>query len=81
MHMKHSIISLWPVPELTGVQWVEPLPQAGYITPLLEGMSMSHCLPPSQSLCYLQFETLDPHWLNLLCHSHGDKMVLACLLG
>ena len=25
-----SIISLWPVPELTGVQWVEPLPQASY---------------------------------------------------
>ena len=24
-------ISPWPVPELTGAQWVEPLPQAGYI--------------------------------------------------
>ena len=31
MHMKHSIISPWPVPELTGVQWVEPLPQASYM--------------------------------------------------
>ena len=30
MHMKHSILSPWPVPELTGAQWVEPLPQAGY---------------------------------------------------
>ena len=30
MHMKHSTISPWPVPELTGVQWVEPLPQASY---------------------------------------------------
>ena len=35
-------ISLWPVPELTGVQWVEPLPQASYITLLLEGMPTSH---------------------------------------
>ena len=32
MHMKCFIISPWPVPELTGAQWVEPLPQAGYIT-------------------------------------------------
>ena len=24
-------VSPWPVPELTGVQWVEPLPQASYI--------------------------------------------------
>ena len=32
MYMKHSIISPWLVPELTGVQWVEPLPQASYIT-------------------------------------------------
>ena len=31
MHMKHSIISPWLVPELTGAQWVEPLPQASYI--------------------------------------------------
>ena len=30
MYMKHSIISPWVVPELTGVQWVEPLPQASY---------------------------------------------------
>ena len=30
MHMKHSIISPWLVPELTGAQWVEPLPQASY---------------------------------------------------
>ena len=30
MHMKHSKISPWQVPELTGAQWVEPLPQAGY---------------------------------------------------
>ena len=30
MYMKHSIISPWPVPELTGAQWVEPLPQASY---------------------------------------------------
>ena len=30
MYMKHSKISPWPVPELTGAQWVEPLPQAGY---------------------------------------------------
>ena len=35
-------VSPWPVPELTGVQWVEPLPQAGYITLPLEGTSMSH---------------------------------------
>ena len=34
MHMKCSIISPWLVPELTGAQWVEPLPQASYnITP------------------------------------------------
>ena len=76
-----SIISLWPVPELTGVQWVEPLPQAGYITLLLEGTSTSCCPPPSPLSCYLWFEMLDPHWLNLLCHLHGDKMVLAHLLG
>ena len=25
-----QLISTWPVPELTGVQWVKPLPQAGY---------------------------------------------------
>ena len=30
MHMKRSIISPWLVPELTGAQWVEPLPQASY---------------------------------------------------
>ena len=41
MHMKHSIISPWPVPELTGAQWVEPLPQASYITLPLEGTPMS----------------------------------------
>ena len=40
-------ISPWLVPELTGVQWVEPLPQAGYITPPLVGMPISHCLPPA----------------------------------
>ena len=37
MHMKHSTISPWLVPELTGVQWVEPLPQASYIAcPLIQ---------------------------------------------
>ena len=30
MYIKCSKISPWPVPELTGVQWVEPLPQASY---------------------------------------------------
>ena len=29
-HTKCSITSPWLVPELTGVQWVEPLPQANY---------------------------------------------------
>ena len=35
-------ISPWLVPELTGAQWVEPLPQASYITLPLEGTSTSH---------------------------------------
>ena len=30
MYMKCSIVSPWLVPELTGAQWVEPLPQASY---------------------------------------------------
>ena len=30
MHMRYSIISPWPVLELTGAQWVKPLPQASY---------------------------------------------------
>ena len=40
-------ISPWPVPELIGAQWVEPLPQASYTTPLLDGMPMSCGLPPA----------------------------------
>ena len=44
-HETHKV-SPWLVPELTGVQWVEPLPQAGYITLLLDGTYTSHCLPP-----------------------------------
>ena len=34
-------INPWLVPELTGAQWVELLPQASYITPLLDGMPTS----------------------------------------
>ena len=52
-------ISPWPVPELTGVQWVEPLPQASYMgcinTPLGESktphllQSSLLCLKPSSA--------------------------------
>ena len=37
-------ISPWPVPELTGAQWVEPLPQAGYNStlPLLQSPGITN---------------------------------------
>ena len=49
MHMKCSKISPWLVPELTGAQWVEPLPQAGYKYYPFEISRCLHCSIPCPS--------------------------------
>ena len=73
MHMKCSIISPWPVPELIGVQWVEPLPQAGYT------VRLPSLLPNAAGLWEAYFPV--EHGLMLLNLALGHHAFHSCNSG